>query len=402
MMALDFFFPLLIDGQNIVDLAPSPQELGAHFWRHLLFIAAVAVGYLGARGGALESLPLPERTEEKSHGPLIASWIVLITLSWTGIQLLSAPVATYLEHYTRFDHLGWVERRLVYVFQTLKSGGYFVLLALMFTQFSRWRWLIAIVVPVIGIYEGVFSFGARIETLTILLGVIGFYHFRVAPISLRKGAGYMLALAVLFSGIGLFRASGYDLRITSAALTSEGGETFAEFGAVFNTGFHLYSERAQGTLPAAPPLMFVSEAVALIPFIDHQSNNPMYWYAKHYFPESTVPPQTMGVIADSAIWGGEWDLLFRSLLNGALFAWLARWFLRRRGTWLPTVIYVFACATCVLTLKYSVFYQVVPFARLMVPVLLITEAMRWLFAERTRLRRMSSGSRVDVTATTTS
>jgi predicted membrane channel-forming protein YqfA (hemolysin III family) len=77
--------------------------------------------------------------------------------------------------------------------------------------------------------------------------------------------------------------------------------------------------------------------------------------------------------------------LVRSLLNGAVFALLTRWFLRRRERWLRTNIYVFACATCVLTLKYSVFYQIVPFTRLIVPVLLITAAADWGFRKWNRV-----------------
>ena len=54
----------------------------------------------------------------------------------------------------------------------------------------------------------------------------------------------------------------------------------------------------------------------------------MVWYAKNYFPNSTVAPFTLGPIADSAIWGGEIDLFFRGLINGILFALLIKWFIK--------------------------------------------------------------------------
>ena len=382
-LALDFYFPLMVDGQNFVDLAPSPVELGTHFWRHVLFISGVAAGYLFVRGGAVKSAAAEQRPAGES-GPLITMWLVIIGLSMIAIALLSAPVTTYLENYTRFDHLGWIPRRLVYVCLILKSGGYFVLLALMFNEYRRYRTLILIVVPIIGIYESVNSFGSRIETLTILLAVIGFFHFRVAPVSLKKGVMYLSALAVLFTGIGLFRASGYDLRDAQAAITQEGGQQLAEFGAVYNTSFHLYSERAQRTLPPRPWEMFFYEVIAVIPFLDHTTNHPQYWYARNYFPQAVVPPQTMGVIADSALWGGELDLLVRSLLNGALFAYLTRWFLRRRENWIAINIYVFCVATCVMTLKYSVLYQAVPIVQTLIPTLVITALMSRLFRPRDR------------------
>ena len=79
----------------------------------------------------------------------------------------------------------------------------------------------------------------------------------------------------------------------------------------------------------------------------------------------------MGVIADSAIWGGELDLLTRSLINGAIFAFLTRWFLQRREKWWALTIYIYCYATCIMALKYSVFYQLTPLVRVLLPTLLL-------------------------------
>jgi hypothetical protein len=370
----NFAFPLLVDGLNFIDLSPLPVELGRHFWRHLLFISGVAAGYLLVRGGDV----LPRQIEQRKRtgdGRVITVWIAVIVGSMLAVRALSAPVTTYLENYTRFDHLSWPLLRLAYVCLSFKSGGYFILLALLFRNYRRYKILVFALVPLIGVYESINSFGSRIETLTVLLAFIAFYNLKVKPISINKGVAYLLGLAVLFSAIELFRSSAYSLADARYAATQEDGQQVAEFGAVYNTSFHLYSERAQGALPERPWQMFFYEFVAIVPFLDHTTNHPQYWYARNYFPQAAVPPQTMGVLADSAIWGGELDLLVRSLLNGVLFAYLTRWFLRRRNEWLASNIYVFCYATCVLTLKYSVFYQLVPMMRLLVPTLLFTEVL---------------------------
>jgi hypothetical protein len=117
--------------------------------------------------------------------------------------------------------------------------------------------------------------------------------------------------------------------------------------------------------------MFFSDFISLMPFVDHYRWNPQYWYARFYFPEAAVPPQTMGPIADSAIWGGEIDLLLRSLINGGIFAYLVRWFFRRRHQWWALAIYIYCYATCVMALKYSVFYQITPIVKILVPALLL-------------------------------
>jgi hypothetical protein len=80
----------------------------------------------------------------------------------------------------------------------------------------------------------------------------------------------------------------------------------------------------------------------------------------------------MGVLADSAIWGGEFDLILRSFINGAFFAILVRWFLARKDKWWALVIYVYCFATCIMTLKYSILYQLSPLIRTLLPPLILT------------------------------
>jgi hypothetical protein len=121
--------------------------------------------------------------------------------------------------------------------------------------------------------------------------------------------------------------------------------------------------------------MFFNDIISIIPFIDHIKYNPQYWYARNYFPKAVVPPTTMGVLADSAIWGGEWDLLVRALINGALFALLTRWFLRRREKWWALTIYIYCFATCIMTLKYSVLFQLAPLFRVILPSLFLAEVL---------------------------
>ena len=394
--AITFFktdFNILIgfDGIYPVLLSPRPEELGAHFWRHVLFMSGVAIGYLSARG---RMLPTKYSNDDSTYinGRIIAFHIALVGCCIGAVTLLSSPVTSYIEHYTRYDDLSWPVRRFVYICLILKFGGYFVLMALMFSQYRKYRLIIFIVVPVLCAYESIYSYGSRLQTLTLLMAVIGFYNFKVKPISLKKGVVLLIALAVLFSGIELIRSSNYSLENAQYAIAEEGIKQASEFGAVFNTGFHLYNERSNGTLPTRPWQMFFTDIISLVPFLDHTANNPQYWYAQNYFPESVVPPQTMGVIAESAIWGGELDLLLRSLLNGVLFALLIRWFLRRREKWWALIVYIYCYATCIMTLKYSVLYQFTPLIRILLPTLILTGLLLQLQKTLRRFKLMPNES----------
>jgi hypothetical protein len=349
-------------------ISPQPEDLSTHCWRHVLFVFFVAVGYLAIRGRTVPQMPLKEANSR--NGKVILILIVIMGCCIFAMSILSSPVNSYIEHYTRFDHLSWTLLRVVYVCLIFKTGTYFVLFSLMFCQYNRYRNYIYFIMPILCVYEIVYSYGSRIQTLIILLAFAVLYHYKANPINIRKGIAYLAILAVLFSAIEIIRASDYNLTTARQRVTQVGGKQASEFASVFNTSFHLYTERAQGTLPPRDWQMFFYEFISLIPFIDHTTYHPQYWYARNYFPQAVVPPQTMGVLADSAIWGGELDLIIRSLINGAVFALLTRWFLRRRQKWWALTIYIYCYATCIMTLKYSVLYQLTPLVRILLPTIL--------------------------------
>ena len=149
----------------------------------------------------------------------------------------------------------------------------------------------------------------------------------------------------------------------------------AELGAVFVPGFHLYSERSAGTLPPVPWQMFFNDFISTLPLVDQTRWNPMFWYARNYFPDAVVPPLTLGPIAMSALWGGEIGLAILGFINGILFAFLMRWFVREGGKWQVMTVYVFCYSTCIMCLKYSIFYHLTPLVKIILPLLFIVSVL---------------------------
>jgi len=373
---LAFVFVGVREEELLAQLAPATPDLAAHLWRHVLFVSGVAVGYLLARGR--EALPRVEIGDPEDLGAkTVALLIGTIAVSILFLTLMSAPVAAYIDHYTRYDHLSWLPRKAVSVVLRFKLGLYSVLLTFLFLGYRRFRAFLPFVVAAICLYEISYSVGSRIESLIILLVAACLYTHVVEPLTIGKGLAALGSLAVLFSLVELVRAaegSPSQLEIRPAS----------EFGAVFLTSFHLYAERARGALPETEWPMFFNDFTSLFTFSDFVRWNPQDWYARNYFPEAVVAPQTLGPIADSAIWGGELDLLLRSLVNGVFFAFLVRWFLARRERWWAVTVYVYCYATSVLTLKYSVFYHLVPLLKTLLPTMLAVGAMRGLLRPRHR------------------
>jgi hypothetical protein len=379
--------------QNLALLGPDQSELGLHLWRHVLFIASIGCGYLifrGKRAPKFNSL----RNFGYAEQPIIRLLFVIILFSVIALWGLSAPVTTYIDDYTRYDNLSWIGRRVVTIFTVLKTGGTFVLLTAMFGDYRRYRVYIWSFVLLRAVYEVQNSLGSRIDAFVILVAAAALYHYCVKRITLKKGFLVMLAFGLVFSVIEVARASDFDFSAFEESISQKQGIPAGELGAVYSTGFHLYSERSKGTLPPIEWQVFFNDFISMVPLVDQTKWHPMYWYAKNYFPDALVPPQTLGPIAESALWGGEIDLLVRGLVNGTLFAFLMRWFAREGGKWQVMTIYVFCYSTCVMSLKYSVFYHLTPLVKIILPLLLIVSVLAKDIQRSTKLRGNSRCQRI--------
>src|SRR6266568_1668290 len=379
--------------QNLAALGPDQGELGLHLWRHVLFIAAIGFGYLFFRGrrapkfNSLDNLGDAEK-------PIIRILFVIILFSVIALWSLSAPVSTYIDNYTRYNNLSWIGRRVVTICVVLKTGGTFVLLTAMFRNYERYRSYIWAFVLLWAVYEVQNSLGSRIDAFTILIAGAALYHYCVKRITLKKGFLVMLAFGLVFSVIEMVRSADLDFSVFKETISQEQGMPAGELGAVYVTGFHLYSERSKGTLPPIDWQVFFNDFISIVPLVDHTKWHPMYWYAKNYFPDAVVPPQTLGPIAESALWGGEIDLIIRGFINGTLFAFLMRWFAREGGKWQVMTIYVFCYSTCVMCLKYSIFYHFTPLVKIILPLLLIVSVFVKDIQRSTKLRGNSRCQRI--------
>jgi hypothetical protein len=389
LIVMNFNVPLSFDGLLFAASFPTAEELGTHFWRQVLFLSGVSVGFLVVRTMPLSQKATPAAPRLAS-GFTIAVFSLVVACSIGVDVYLSRSPTQYVEYYTRFEDLSWSVTRLVGLTGILKSGGYFIVLVLMFSRYRTYRFAIYVFAALICTYETWHSLGSRIEAYTILLAMFGLYHYQVRPIGVKKGAALLVVLALTFSAVGLIRAADYSVERALYETLEQKTIQGSEFDAVIATSFHIYQERNQGTLPPRDWRMFFWEFIAVVPFVDHTTYHPQYWYTLNYFPRAVVPPTSLGVVAESGLWGGELELLVRSLLNGALFAGLTRWFLRRRQKWWVLTVYIYCYATCVLTLKYSVLYQMIPLVRFVLPTLLLAGGLLRLQARFPRFTKVVS------------
>ena len=348
-------------------LNPASSALEAHLWRHVLYLLGFVLGYLLCRGGTPISKLVNSHLQNNDFA-VVVFLAGACTICLYVVAGMSASVDTYWDHYTRYDHLSWPIRKLVSLCIRLKLGIYSVLLVFLFRNYVRYKITIPLVVCAICLHDLIYSRGARIDTFIILLQVALLYHISVRPLKLRSIAMLAIPAMFLFSFVEAFRVQGFNLDQTLDADISL-VKLPSEFGAVFYAGYHLYDERAYGTLPTFEWPMLFNEFISVFTFGDFVRWNPMVWYAQNYFPDSTVPPFTLGPIAESALCGGEVNLAIRAIINGIFFAYIARWFIRHQYRWWGVCVYAYCYATCVLTLKYAVFFHLTPLIKTIVPVL---------------------------------
>jgi hypothetical protein len=351
------------------------SQLGIHLWRHVLFILGISIGYLWIRGRSKFTYKYIERSDKIT----IISLLIIIIICIFFIDGLSAPVESYYDNYTRYDHLPVVLRKIVSILTRFKYGFYSILFSFLFLNYNKFKLYIPIIVFSICLYELIYSHGSRIIVLIILLQVFFLYNFIVKSINIKKALLFALVLSLVFSLVEVIRLMDLSVKDAENTIGEEGIKAPGEIGAVFFTGYHLYSERAMGALPKTEWPMFFYDFISPFSFNSFTKWNPIYWYADNYFPESEVPPFTLGPIADSAIWGGEIDLFLRGLVNGAFFAIIVKWFLTYRDKWWALTIYSFFFSTCVMTLKYSVFYHITPLFKDILPTIFIIVILRMFF-----------------------
>lgn len=369
-------------------LFPEVTAIGGHLWRQVLFLGAFSIGYLSLRGNtAIVSVAYqPKRSLDYSTLVFLAGLTIFCIFV---ILAFSAPVETYYDHYTRYDHLPWMLRKFVSLCIRMNLALYSFLLVFLFLNYRRFRRIIPFVILVICYHEVDYSLGSRIQTLVILLQALCLYTVHVKSISLTRGGLWGIALVALFSVLELIRILQFDFGRVRDSIDEDGLQSASEFGAVFLTGFHLYSERASGSLPPVEWPMFFYDFISIFTFGDFLQWNPTSWYSRNYFPESEVAPYTLGPVANSAIWGGEADLFVRGFVNGLFFAAIIRLFNKFRSRWWALGLYSYCYATCILTLKYSVFYHLTPLFKTMLPCIFTIAIFRTIKIWSSRRQGMS-------------
>lgn len=355
-----------------------PEEIGRFAWNYVVYFASFAAAYLCARGKA-ESR---RRVVVISDSPPLALVAVplLALLVYFYLLYLFWGVDTNPGYANISDNLRNLSRLPLVVNQAtnhLRGMLLILKIALLILLFGRWeskRWRAVLCLwLMLETAYTILNIGARFETALLLLSALLCYHRLVKPIRPAHAAAAGLLFIAGFQIMGMAR--NYLLRgdepvppITFRSLASATNE----FQTIFATAYDLDRMKRAGGLEDIPAQLYFSDFLMPVPqqLLPVRKLEPSQWYLdRREFDGRTG--YMFGVIAQSIIGFGLWELALRGALVGVLFGWAHRSYARRASRFLPTLCYVWLCVWSYYTFRASTFYLLSPIIYRVLPLVLL-------------------------------
>jgi hypothetical protein len=317
---------------------------------HLLFSISMQLPSLLKVSKPVYSVALPLLDNRQIKFLFIVTFLITL-ISIFILSLLSGPIETYYDHYTRYDHHTGIARSLVSILIRTYIGlqPFIILFAIILFKDKPIRLILFI--GFLCAIDLSYSQGSRIQSFMIVVQAICLYTLIARAISFRvmSSVAFMMVLALTIVEVVRISSGGVS------GLTIESIGIAYEFLALFIPELHLFGLAAKSQLPAIDSIMIFKDLIELIPFVSVQNADPMIWYWNEFHPDAQVAPYTLGPISDSAWSGGLFGIVIRGVLIGLVLASLVRLLSFNISWWLKLSAYSYAVSTSILTLKYGVF-----------------------------------------------
>lgn len=343
---------------------PTPEEVGAFAWRHVIYLLSLVVAYLFVRANASvrrANLEMVDRTTITMMVFLFLASVVYFQFleSWFNVSLS----ATYKEFLVGVQTSTELPYFLQQIYHNVWGIKFILKLSFLVFLLQRWqskKWRYVLVAWLLGeVLFSVLRLGSRTEVVLLLLGTALLYHRLVKPLKLWVVvlAGFVLLNGVLLWGIvrdvsgGLGKVS--EMGVSLWSVTNE-------FQALFGTAYDLYERKNMGALDNIPWQVYAGDLLMLVPsqLLPFDKWNPSEWYLWLIGARGTGVGFMFGAISQAII-GLDWaELIIRGTLLGCIFALVHRWYVRRSSEFWATLLYLFLCLFSYYTFRGSTFYIV--------------------------------------------
>jgi hypothetical protein len=334
----------------------SDTEIISHLGRSFAFHFFFALTLVGLSGwispSAVKTRGEPVRVWESKKNLLSDLMVAgtILAIVFLGMAILSAPVETYYDFHTRFDHLSPSLRTAASVLKRLAWGTTPIFLFLCAAYFRNRTAAFSCVIAILYLLSLWQSDGSRVDSILVLIQALcAWVLIKVDSVKIR----FVIYLVPIFFLMILFQKYIEVIRLgqefSSASISGQVSGLFpGEFFALFFPSIDLY--RYAGLRDSFGLSLYMKDFLAIVPFYDAQNVDLMQWYWRNFVPTAPVPPYTMGVLSEPAIMGNYW-LALQGVVIGVCANLLYR--LRLSDRQINTAAYVYASSVSFLVLKYN-------------------------------------------------
>ena len=386
----DFEIGLLSD-IRLYERNPSPEELGAFSWRHVVYTFSLGTAYLCVRR---EGVPF---------GTSIASPPTAMLYPLAGGILVVLAFLLFVEWQTGFTFAVSYETKrgadgialsnLPLLLQQLTHNAYGILLILkiavlifLFQRFHR-PWYKAALCAWLAfeVLSTAMNLGARTNMILLLLAAVLCYHRLVYPLSTGRALAAATTLLGGFLLIGFIRDYAADAPGFASILSASN-----EFQALFATAYDVYIMKTVENADF-PMAIHFADVLRLVPqqVLPFEKLDPSTWYVIQRTGDASTAGLMFGAIAEGVVAYDWLSLIAQGAVVGLLFGAIHRWYVANCHSYLGTIAYIWLCIVSYYTFRASTFYILVWVAYRLIPTLL------FLWVGALVLRNASAGIRAE-------
>ena len=386
-----------LSDSRLVSFKITPVELGLFHIRHMIYLLSFIVFYSNFRRRSVIKVGNVIGPNSATRYGIITCFLAL-TAYFSLFQVLTGVNVNASYEHLEKNMNNMLSLPLVVTQLTGKLAGILFLFKLGFLliivrRSKEKKWLIILLVWVlVELIGAILVKGARTGAILILLATLLFYHRMIKPFTMSKLFAFSMLLLSVFIFAGLYRVYDNLGALKGDLLQTQGGVFAAtnEFQALLGTAYDVMQRKIDNAyLPLYlnfNDVMSVLPPQQLLPFIKTPASE---WYLQEIGQSKTGVGYMWGVISQSIVGFGLWELSLRGAFLGYVLARFHNWYLNHQVEFLATVVYVYFCLKVYYTFRETTGSLLTNLVWEVIPFLILLHVSN-IFARKGRLKPVKS------------
>jgi hypothetical protein len=344
---------------------PSPEEIAPIYWYYFLFLASFALAYSVWRGHHNLRRFQPPGADRRTFWIMVSCYLAIrLFFVFIRIHYNIEDAESYGESYLSLKGLPLLLQQLANHLGGMALTLQLLLMAFMVLNYRKYKFTILCWIALEFAGLALFGVGARTGPFALLIAFLMPYHLTVKRLSMRMVAVAGLVVLVLFVGLGVVRSLSTSSPDAELSLLSSSNE----FDAIFSNAYDLRQLKATGDTKELFPQFYFVDFLNLIPqqLLPFRKLDLSAWYVGSFYPSFAERGGGLafGVISEGIVGLGWFDIIWRGLTLGSIFAAMQKYLVAGRasfwkyGFYLWVTVLSYQCfRTSTFALVPRAFYQ---------------------------------------------